>query len=120
VRATGFVPHRHLLDRVSVGACHAGKGTVTRAARAGVPMLLFPHGRDQFQVARGAVNAGVAVAFDPGGWRHTDVRAAVLDVIGGDRHRRAAQDLAKAAARYDAAAAGAGLVAGLASLPVSR
>ena len=115
VRIVGFMSHRHLLDRVSLVACHAGKGTVTRACCAGVPMLLFPHGRDQFNVARGAVDAGVAVAFDAGLPSAATVREAALTLLGDTDYRRRAREVAAAAARYDAPMTSADLIERLAN-----
>ncbi|HET7311255.1 MAG TPA: nucleotide disphospho-sugar-binding domain-containing protein [Mycobacteriales bacterium] len=118
VQVGGFVSHRQLLVRVSVVACHAGKGTVTRAACAGVPMLLFPHGRDQFEVARGAVAAGVAVAFE-GVPPVAEARDVLHHLLDDAELRRRSSELAMVAARYDAAKASADLVEQLAAGGVS-
>jgi UDP:flavonoid glycosyltransferase YjiC (YdhE family) len=56
---------------------HAGNGSVNRAATAGVPTLLMPTGRDQFQVARGATAAGMAITLAPEERHQTHIRAAL-------------------------------------------
>ena len=107
VRVTRFIPHGELIRRVAVVACHSGNGTVTRAACAGVPLLLFPTGRDQFHVARGAHAAGVAIALD---MEHRDtpsVTIALAALLGQNGYRRRARELARAAKMYDAQAAAA-------------
>ena len=64
VRLVRFMPHGALLSRVAAVVSHAGNGTVTRAACAGIPLLLLPDGKDQFDVARGAAAAGIALVLD--------------------------------------------------------
>ena len=78
-------------------------------------MLLFPHGRDQFNVARGAVDAGVAVAFDAGLPSAATVREAALTLLGDTDYRRRAREVAAAAARYDAPMTSADLIERLAN-----
>ena len=113
VRVTGFMPHDALVRRVAIVACHAGNGTVTRAACAGVPLLLFPTGRDQFQVARGARMAGLAIELDPDHRDVLSVTEAMGELLDGDRYGRRAREFAREAQNYDAAAVSADRVEAL-------
>ena len=103
VRLAGFVPHSALLERVAVALCHAGNGIVTRAACAGVPLLLFPDGRDRFEVARGAVAAGVAITLPRDGLSASRTRASIRTLLDEPRYRLSATALAEAARKYSAA-----------------
>jgi UDP:flavonoid glycosyltransferase YjiC (YdhE family) len=103
VRVVPFLPHGALLPRVSAAVSHAGNGMVTRAACAGVPLVLIPGGRDQHEVARGAVAAGIAVVLDREEVNATRVRAALRTLLEDDGFRIRAPQLARRAARYDAA-----------------
>jgi UDP:flavonoid glycosyltransferase YjiC (YdhE family) len=107
VRLARFVPHGPLIDRVSLVACHAGNGIVTRAACAGVPLLLFPDGRDRFQVARGATEAGLAITIDRAGLEATAVRGAIRALLDDPAYAQRAAEIARAAAGYNAATAAA-------------
>lgn len=107
VVCTPFLPHDALLRRVSLVACHAGYGTVTRAACAGVPLLLFPDGRDRFNAARGAVAAGMAIAIEPRSRSAASVAAALHELMHEGGYARRAAAVAAAAARYNAAVASA-------------
>lgn len=102
VRVAGFIPHDALISRVAIVACHAGNGTVTRAACAGVPLLLFPTGRDQFQVARGARAAGVAIDVDRDHRDASSVTEAIGALLGDIGYRNRAREVAQAARSYDA------------------
>ncbi len=102
VRLAPFIPHSALLGRVTLVACQAGYGTVTRAACAGVPQLLFPDGRDRFNAARGAVAAGVAVAIEPGDRGMENVKRAIRTLLGDPSYRLRAHQLAGSALTYRA------------------
>jgi UDP:flavonoid glycosyltransferase YjiC (YdhE family) len=110
VRVVPFLPHGALLPRVVAVVSHAGNGTVTRAACAGVPLLLLPHGKDQFDVARGAAAAGIALVLDRERADATRVRSALRTLLKDARYRMRARELARRAARYDAAATSADAV----------
>jgi MGT family glycosyltransferase len=56
-----FVPHGHALSVASAVVCHGGMGIVTKAATAGVPLVVVPFGRDQPEVARRVVESGAGV-----------------------------------------------------------
>lgn len=103
VRLAGFIPHGALLEHVSVVLSHAGNGTVTRAACAGVPQLLFPDGRDRFEVARGAVAAGVAIALERDGLDAASTRLALETLLHETTYRQRSAAIAVAARTYDPA-----------------
>jgi MGT family glycosyltransferase len=60
-----FVPHGHALSVASAVVCHGGMGIVTKAASAGVPLVVVPFGRDQPEVARRVVECGAGVQLKP-------------------------------------------------------
>jgi UDP:flavonoid glycosyltransferase YjiC (YdhE family) len=47
VRVCRSAPHSEVLPRVALTLTHGGHGTVIRSLAAGVPLLVFPMGRDQ-------------------------------------------------------------------------
>lgn len=102
VRVASFVPHAALLPRVGAVLSHAGNGTATHAACAGVPMLLLPDGRDRFEVARGAVAAGVAIEIARDAVDADALRDALRRLLGDPGYRERAQVLAARASEYDA------------------
>jgi UDP:flavonoid glycosyltransferase YjiC (YdhE family) len=104
VRVARFTPHGALLPRVAAVVSHAGNGTVTRAACAGVPLLLLPDGKDQFDVSRGAAAAGIALALDREKADATRVRARLRTLLHDAGYLARARELARQAARYNAAA----------------
>lgn len=104
VRAVPFTPHGALLPRVAAVVSHAGNGTVTRAACAGVPLLLFPSGKDQHEVARGAAAAGIALVLDREHAGPAHVRAALRRLLDEPGFRQRSRHIAGEAAGYDAAA----------------
>jgi MGT family glycosyltransferase len=63
VTAVPFVPHGPAMERATVVVTHTGMGTVGKAALAGVPIVAVPFGRDQPEIARRIVEAGLGVAM---------------------------------------------------------
>jgi UDP:flavonoid glycosyltransferase YjiC (YdhE family) len=107
VRVERFVPHGHVLPQAAVVVCHGGMGIVTKAASAGVPMVVVPFGRDQPEVARRVVEAGAGVSLKPQQLDADRLRSAVRTArsMGEDARRVAAQlDPGGAAARFADAA----------------
>jgi UDP:flavonoid glycosyltransferase YjiC (YdhE family) len=104
VRVAPSLPHDAVLPRVSAVVSHAGNGTVTHAACAGVPLVLLPDGRDQFEVARGAVAAGVAIELRRDEVDATAMRDALRSVLDDPDYRQRAHEIAARAAEYDAPA----------------
>jgi UDP:flavonoid glycosyltransferase YjiC (YdhE family) len=110
VRVAPFLAHDAVLPRVSAVVSHGGNGTVTHAVCAGVPLVLLPDGRDRFEVARGAVAAGVGVELRREDADPEAMRSALRSVIDDAGYRRRAQAIAARTAKDDAAATGADLV----------
>src|SRR5215217_2009257 len=119
VRIVRFIPHGVLLPRVAAVVSHAGNGTVTRAACAGVPLLLLPDGKDQFDVARGAAAAGIALVLDREDADATRVRITLRTLLDEPEFRTRARQLAQRAAHDDAAATAAEAVERLLASPVA-
>jgi UDP:flavonoid glycosyltransferase YjiC (YdhE family) len=113
VRLAPFVPHAALLPRVAAVVSHGGNGTVTHAACAGVPLVLLPEGRDQFEVARGAVAAGIAIELRRDSVDAATVRSAVRAVLAEPEFGERARAIAERATQYDAPAAAADAVEAL-------
>lgn len=107
VRVAPSLAHDAVLPRVSAVVSHGGNGTVTHAACAGVPLVLLPEGRDQFEVARGAVAAGVAVELRRDEADASAMRRALQSVLDDPAYRRRARAIADRAAAYDAPVAAA-------------
>jgi UDP:flavonoid glycosyltransferase YjiC (YdhE family) len=72
-----FVPHALLLPRCSLVINHAGNGSVLAALSHGLPLLLLPHGADQFTTAAACERAGAAIVLRPADVTQENVRAAV-------------------------------------------
>lgn len=113
VRLAKFVPHSALIERVALVICHAGNGVVTRAACAGVPLLLFPDGRDRFEVARGAAEAGFAIVIDRDHCDAATTRRAIRSLLDKPDYLRRARQLAQAATNYAAPATAAAAIEAL-------
>jgi UDP:flavonoid glycosyltransferase YjiC (YdhE family) len=67
-------------------------GIVTRAASAGVPMVVVPFGRDQPEVARRVVESGAGVLLKPKRMTAERLRASVRTAL---EMRDSAQDVAR-------------------------
>jgi len=65
IHVVGYLPHDWLFARAAAVIHHGGIGTTACALRHGCPMLIEPHGNDQFGNARQAVALGVAAAMHP-------------------------------------------------------
>jgi UDP:flavonoid glycosyltransferase YjiC (YdhE family) len=76
-----FVPHGPALSVASAVVCHGGMGIVTKAACAGVPMVVVPFGRDQPEVARRVVESGAGVQLKPKHLTADRMRAAVRTAL---------------------------------------
>jgi UDP:flavonoid glycosyltransferase YjiC (YdhE family) len=120
VRVTPFIPHGVLLPRLSAVVSHAGNGIVTRAACAGVPLLLIPGGKDQPEVARGAAAAGIAIVLERERADAERTREAIRTLLGQTRYRLRAQEVARRAKAYDAASVAADATERLLSRNVRR
>ena len=65
IRCERFVAHGPVLRRAAAVVCHGGMGITEKAIAAGVPLVAVPFGRDQPEVARRVVEAGVGVRLAP-------------------------------------------------------
>jgi UDP:flavonoid glycosyltransferase YjiC (YdhE family) len=61
VRVERYVPQRFVLDRASLVVSHSGSGTLAAAMERGLPQVVVPLGADQFDNARTAEQAGIAI-----------------------------------------------------------
>ncbi len=82
-------PHRLLFPRASVIVHQVGAGTTAQGLQSGRPMLLVPHGHDQFDNARRVRKLGVARTVFPAKYRAErvarDLRALLHDSSYGAR-----------------------------------
>jgi MGT family glycosyltransferase len=97
VRVERFVPHGQVLPHCAAVVTHGGMGIVGKAFVHGVPMVVVPFGRDQPEIARRVVEAGVGVSVKPKQLTPERLRAAVRTAIGRTDAARAAADVAAAA-----------------------
>jgi MGT family glycosyltransferase len=97
VAVVASAPHSLLLEEASVVVTHCGHGTTMKALAAGVPMVCIPMGRDQNDNAARVVHHGAGVRLSPRASADR-IGAAVQDVLGDDRFRSEAAQLATAIA----------------------
>lgn len=84
------VDHHTVLPHAAAVVTHAGLGTVMAALTHGVPMLCLPMGRDQGANSERveACGAGRTISSEA---TADEIRAALLDVLGSPKYRRAAR-----------------------------
>jgi UDP:flavonoid glycosyltransferase YjiC (YdhE family) len=87
-----FIPQGALLPRCRAVIAHAGAGTTLGALAAGLPMVLLPHGAEQFLNAAACAAAGVAEVVMPEQLSAEAVRAAFERM--GETHTASARRLA--------------------------
>jgi UDP:flavonoid glycosyltransferase YjiC (YdhE family) len=102
VRATEYIPYSMLLPHVDVFVCNGGFGGVQQALGCGVPLVLAGETEEKKDSTAHAAWTGAAVNLATGRPLTTDVRAAVLKVLGDDTFRTAARRLQSEYAEYDA------------------
>lgn len=68
MRAVDYAPHAALFPHAAAIVHHGGIGTSTEALRAGRPMLVVPHGFDQFDNAARLQRLGVAQVLHANGY----------------------------------------------------
>ena len=78
-RCERFVPHGPVLRHAAAVVCHGGMGITEKAIAAGVPLVAVPFGRDQPEVARRVLEAGVGVRLAPRHLTPGRLRAAVRE-----------------------------------------
>ena len=78
-----------LLTHADLVICGGGHGMVTKTLLAGVPMVVVPGGGDQWEIANRLVRQGSAQLVRP--LKADALTAAVGEVLGSPKYRRAAQ-----------------------------
>ncbi|HEY2718201.1 MAG TPA: nucleotide disphospho-sugar-binding domain-containing protein [Solirubrobacteraceae bacterium] len=101
-RVVHFVAHEPILRRAACVVCHGGMGITQKALAAGVPVVVVPFGRDQYETARRVEVAAAGVRLTPR--RLTPERLAHA-VRGAIDHRKGAQQISCAFADAGGASA---------------
>jgi UDP:flavonoid glycosyltransferase YjiC (YdhE family) len=83
-------PHQLLFPRASVVVHQCGAGTTAQALRSGHPMLLVPHGHDQFDNARRVRKLGLARTLLPKEYRAERVARELRALLNEPRYRERA------------------------------
>jgi UDP:flavonoid glycosyltransferase YjiC (YdhE family) len=107
---TSFLPHSLLISKASAIVCSAGYGLTTKAACAGVPLVVVPRSKDQFVVAAAAGQAGLAEVLMPAELSPARLADAVRRVLSEPSFAASAARLRRAAARYEAPTAAGDLI----------
>src|SRR5262249_43133583 len=82
-------PHQLLFPRASAIVHQGGAGTLGQALRSGRPMLVVPHGHDQFDNAFRVTKLGVARTLYPRRYRAARVARELGRLLGGAYRARA-------------------------------
>lgn len=82
-------PHQLLFPRASAIVIHGGIGTTGQALRSGGPVLVVPHGHDQFDNAHRITRLGVARTLHPKRYRAARVARELARLLGHDYRPRA-------------------------------
>lgn len=88
-----------VLPHTDLVVSHAGLTTVMASLSYGVPMLCMPLGRDQPLNAERVVACGAGQMISAEA-TVDEIRASILDVLGSERHRQAAGQMARVIAGY--------------------
>ena len=105
-RVVRYVPHAEILPSASLVITHAGLGTTMAALGRGVPLLCTPMGRDQFFNAEQVQALGAGRMLMPDSSSDAIAQAAT-DILGDDRFKAGAKQMAVAIGGYGGAAAAA-------------
>jgi UDP:flavonoid glycosyltransferase YjiC (YdhE family) len=108
-----YVPHAEILTSASLVITHAGAGTTLAALGRGVPLLCTPMGRDQFFNAEQVQALGAGRMLMPDSSSEAIAQAAT-DIIGDDRFKAHAKQMAVAIGGYGGTAAAAAALESLA------
>ena len=108
-----YVPHAEILPSASLVITHAGLGTTMAALGHGVPLLCTPMGRDQFFNAEQVQALGAGRMLMPDSSSDAIAQAAT-DILGDDRFKAGAKQMAVAIGGYGGAAAAAAALESLA------
>ncbi len=112
-RVARYVPHAEILASASLVITHAGLGTTMAALGRGVPLLCTPMGRDQFFNAEQVQALGAGRMLMPDSSSEAIAQAAT-DILGDDRFKAGAKQMAVAIGGYGGAAAAAAALESLA------
>jgi rhamnosyltransferase subunit B len=82
-------PHQLLFPRASAIVIHGGIGTTGQALRSGRPVLVVPHGHDQFDNAHRVTKLGVARTLHPKRYRAPRVARELARLLSDDYRTRA-------------------------------
>jgi rhamnosyltransferase subunit B len=82
-------PHQLLFPRASAIVLHGGIGTTGQALRSGRPVLVVPHGHDQFDNAHRITKLGVARTLHPKRYRALRVARELARLLSDDYRARA-------------------------------
>jgi MGT family glycosyltransferase len=91
VRVEQYVPQSPVLQRSKALVSHAGHGSVMKALRYAVPMVLVPWSRDQFGVAARAESIGAALIIPKEQLSAEAMSSALSRVLGDPRYLWAAE-----------------------------
>ena len=108
-----YVPHAEILPSASLVITHAGLGTTMAALGRGVPLLCTPMGRDQFFNAEQVQALGAGRMLMPDSSSDAIAQAAT-DILGDDRFKAGAKQMAVAIGGYGGAAEAAAALESLA------
>jgi MGT family glycosyltransferase len=92
VTVVASAPHSEVLKHTQVVLTHGGHGTVVRALAAGVPMVLMPQGRDQFDNAARVASRGAGITVRKNA-APDKIADAVRRVLAGAGYREAAEQM---------------------------
>ncbi len=110
VLALDAAPHALLFPRAAAVVHHGGIGTSAEALRAGRPMLVVPHGFDQFDNAARLQRLGVAEVLPATRYRAAGAAHRLQALLDQPRYRRCALDPAQRLREADGAQAAADAV----------
>lgn len=93
VDAVEFVPHDEILPEAALMVSHVGHGTMSAAARHGVPILAIPMGRDQDR------NAKILTDLDIGSWlppssTPSEIAGLATRLLNNDKTKRRSNEVA--------------------------
>ena len=94
-----YVPQAEVLPLCDVAVGHAGSGSTLGALAHGLPMLLLPHGADQFENARACAERGLAPVLMPDALTAGGVASAVKGLLANPPPRAAAGHLGRRSQR---------------------
>jgi UDP:flavonoid glycosyltransferase YjiC (YdhE family) len=94
--AVDYAPHAAVFPHAAAIIHHGGIGTSTEALRAGRPMLVVPHGFDQYDNAERLKRLGVAHALPARDYRSDSAMPLLKDLLGDPAYAQRAWRCAEA------------------------